>query len=203
MPAFQRCGCCKECFPGCWFGKFGNMADAGARLTEIIVRASCACFKGWGRSRSVLWVCRPIFYEVVCNTEFELRISFSFFIWWGAVLDCGSCLKGVVGTPYSWYSWVAISGSSPIFQNPFADSIDFSSPKLTTIFITFNVSGQLANIKLHAPGSAGELAGPDPACWIFLLKLFATLIEMPVECGSLPPSSTSHLVMTRNGDAMH
>jgi hypothetical protein len=179
------------------------MADAGARLTEIIVRAVVLVSRGGAEAEASCGFVRPIFYEVVCNTGFEQRISFSFFIWWGAVLDCGYCLKGVVGTPYSWYSWVAISGSSPIFQNPFADSIDFSSPKLTTIFITFNVSGQLANIKLHAPGMAGELAGPDPACWIFLLKLFATLIEMPAECGSLPPSSTSHLVMTRNGDAMH
>jgi hypothetical protein len=39
MLAFQRCGCYKECFPGCWVGKFGNKADAGARLTEIVVRA--------------------------------------------------------------------------------------------------------------------------------------------------------------------
>jgi hypothetical protein len=29
-------------------------ADAGARLTEIVVRANCACFKEWGWSRGVL-----------------------------------------------------------------------------------------------------------------------------------------------------
>jgi hypothetical protein len=77
-----------------------------------------------GAEAEASWACevvRPIFDEVVRNTGFELRISFSFSIWWGAVLDCGSCLKGIVGTSVFLVFWMAISGSCPISQNPFAD----------------------------------------------------------------------------------
>jgi hypothetical protein len=94
MLAFQRCGCCKNVFRAVGLVSLVTRQMLG-RGSRSSLSVPLCLFQGVEPKpkRSLVKLC------ILRNTGFELRISFSFSIWWGAVLDCGSCLKEVVGTP--------------------------------------------------------------------------------------------------------
>jgi hypothetical protein len=130
--------------------------DSGPRGEARGDRSPCqlCLFQGLGPTPKRLRACEANL-PIVCESKFD---------------SCSPCPLVGRGTgswfwhqrgtryPVFWVFLVSICGSGPVSQAPSISlalliqrcSMIILTPKLTTIVLTLNVSGQLANIKLHA-----------------------------------------------------